>query len=550
MHGNGRVWNGFRVGTYTPDARRRPLSTVDEPEAPSPAQQLTHYLRALRRRWPLIVGITVVVTAVAVVLSASKTKQYDASADVLLTQNEPITAFISPNAQTQSSDPERDVNTKIALIRLDTVANQVVKKLQLKESGDDLLKSIRTELDGNSNLVSIIARDPDPKRAQAEANAFADAYQQFRQNAARASLNEAANLAQQRYAGLSPADRQSTEGRQLQAQLQQLQIAAAGQTGGVEVVRHATVPTSAATPKPKKTGAIAFVLGLLLAIGLTLLLELLDRRLRDEEQVESFFQLPVLAIVPRPRRRFANARPGDDPGQHEAYAALATNLRFFELGPEISTMMVTSPSPGEGKTSVALGTARALSTLGQRVLVIEADMRRPTFRNYGLQAADQGLSTVLAGRSRVADAIVRVDARTFEPVGPQGPSDGSASFWALPCGPVPPNPQGLLSRRTVAGLLEQARQAADVVIIDVPPVGTVNDPVTLANYVDGIVLIARINKTTRDSARKTLRVLGNLHTPVLGVVMTDAPATGEGYYGDPVYAPVSAQDAAGDSVRA
>jgi succinoglycan biosynthesis transport protein ExoP len=524
-------------------------SRAPESDAPSPAQQLGGYLRALRRRWPLIVGITILVTAVAVVLSASKTKQYDASADVLLTEDEPITAFINPNAQSRPSDPEREVNTKIALIRLDTVANEVDRKLNLPGTGDDLLKSVRTELNGNSNLVSIVARDPNPTRARDEANAFADTYQSFRRKSAQSALNDAARLAQTRLAELTPADRATPEGRQLSAQLQQLEIAAAGQTGGIEVVRHADTPTSIATPHPMKTGVIAFVLGLLLATGLTLLLELLDRRLRDEEEVESFFELPVLATVPRPRRRFQGAKPGDDPGQHESYAALATNLRFFELGPEVSTVMVTSPSPGEGKTSVALGTARALSTLGQRVLCIEADMRRPTFRNYGLQQGERGLSTVLAGRSKLQESIVRVSAETFEPV--SAGAESGPSFWVLPCGPVPPNPQGLLSRRTVGALLEQARQAADVVIIDVPPVGTVNDPVTLANYVDGIVLIARLNKTTRDSARKTLRVLRNLQAPLLGVVMTDAPITGEGYYGEPVYAAVSAQEAAaGDGVRA
>src|SRR4051812_6661143 len=245
------------MGTYTATHGGEDLSTLDEQEAPSPAQQLSGYLRALKRRWPLIVGITVIVTAVAVVLSASHTKQYDASADVLLSEDEPITSFINPNAQSRPSDPERDVNTKIALIRLDTVANQVVSKLNLQGvSGDDLLKNVRTELNGNSNLVSIIARDPSPTRARQEANSFADSYQQFRRNSARAALNDAAKAAQTRLSQLTPEQKATPEGRQLQAQLQQLEIAAAGQTGGVEVVRHATTPEAAATPKPKKTGAI------------------------------------------------------------------------------------------------------------------------------------------------------------------------------------------------------------------------------------------------------------------------------------------------------
>src|SRR4051794_25873367 len=201
------------MGTYTATHGGEDLSTLDEQEAPSPAQQLSGYLRALKRRWPLIVGITVIVTAVAVVLSASHTKQYDASADVLLSEDEPITSFINPNAQSRPSDPERDVNTKIALIRLDTVANQVVAKLKLPMSGDDLVRKVRTELNGNSNLVSIIARDPSPTRARQEANAFADAYQQFRRNSARAALNDAAKAAQTRLSELTPEQKATPEGR-------------------------------------------------------------------------------------------------------------------------------------------------------------------------------------------------------------------------------------------------------------------------------------------------------------------------------------------------
>jgi non-specific protein-tyrosine kinase len=136
---------------------------------------------------------------------------------------------------------------------------------------------------------------------------------------------------------------------------------------------------------------------------------------------------------------------------------------------------------------------------------------------------------VLAGRSRLEEALVRVNARTFEPT-LKGSAGGDASFWVLPAGPLPPNPQGLLSRKTLPQLLEQARSIADVVLVDVPPIGSVNDPVTVGSYVDGVVVIARLNKTTRDDARRTVSVLQHLDTPVIGVVMTDAAGSGDGYY--------------------
>lgn len=519
------------------------MTTALEERNPG-AGQVGFYLRTLRRRWWLILLLTAITTAAAVALTMSQEKQYDASADVLLTEREPITTFINPNAEVRSNDPEREVNTKIALIRLDSIARSVRRELGLSISTKDLLEKVRTEAQGNSNLVSIIARDKSPEQARRLANSFADNYEQFRRESARASLNEAAGLAEERLASLSDEERASTEGRALAASLQQLQIAAAGQTGGVEVVRRADTPTSAATPRPLRTGAIALVLGLLLATGLTLLLQLLDRRLHDEESVESFFNLPVLSTVPRARKRSAGRVPGDDPGQHEAYAALATNLRFFEFGDDVSSVIITSPGPGEGKTSVTLGTARALATLSQRVLAIEADMRRPTFGSYGLQSTEHGLSTVLAGRSALEEALVRVNARTFEPTMKGEGAGEDASFWVLPAGPIPPNPQGLLSRGTLPQLLEHARSIADVVLVDVPPIGSVNDPVTVASYVDGVVLIARLNKTTRDDARRSLRVLGNLDTPVLGVVMTDAETSADGYYARPDDGGISAAKAA------
>ena len=290
----------------------------------------------------------------------------------------------------------------------------------------------------------------------------------------------------------------------------------------------ADVPTDPAKPRPLFNGILAFILGFAFAVAIAVGLEFIDRRLKDEEDVENAFGLPILATIPRPARRSQTVVPGEDRGQFEGYSALATNLRFFELGPELESIMITSPGPSEGKTSVTLGTARALAALDLRVIAIEADLRRPTFSKYGI-GRGAGLSTVLAGVSDVDSSLIEVDASTLSRVD-GAPSARARTFHVLPAGPVPPNPQALLARPMMTHVIEDARAMADVVLVDVPPLGTVNDPITLANLVDGVVLVAHLGRTTRDASRRTLRLLSNVDARMLGVVVTGG-APGEGYYG-------------------
>jgi Mrp family chromosome partitioning ATPase len=170
------------------------------------------------------------------------------------------------------------------------------------------------------------------------------------------------------------------------------------------------------------------------------------------------------------------------------------------------------------------------------VIAIEADLRRPTFSLYGLSRG-RGLSTVLAGVSEIEPSLVEVDAGTFEPIA-DGAIPRGRTFHVLPAGPTPPNPQALLARPAMTDVVEEARALADVVLLDCPPIGTVNDPVTLANLVDGVVLVSRLNQTTRDAARRTMRTLQNLEVQLVGVVVTGG-AAGDAYYGATSYPPAS-----------
>lgn len=499
--------------------------TPNDHHSSTTAGQLAPYLKAIRRRALLIALVTLTAAGVALALSLAATKEYEATAKVFISQTNPVQNIVGQNQQ-QPQDPERDLNSKVALIKLAAVGERVKARLHLDIATQDLLDKVATEIEGTTEIVDIHVTDEDPQRAAAIANAFAGEFAAARQRSARGTIEQAVVLAQRQLDSLSPQERNAAQGRELSDQLRQLQIAAALQTGGIELASRATAPTSPSAPKTKRNTVLAGLLGLLLAIGLAVAVEAADRRIKDEEEIEGF-EPPILAGVPRPRGQ----RSGEeDFAVREAFSTLATNLRFFQIGRDVSALMITSPGPQEGKTTTTLGLARALAQLGLRVLTIECDLRRPMFASYMGLPAGGGLSTVLAGVGDVDSELIDIDAETLKPLDAMADSS-RPYFTVLPSGPVPPNPQGLLSSAAMRDAVRRARATAEVVLLDTAPVGTVNDVVTLADLVDGIGLLVRLKQTRRDQLQRALRTIGNLPTPVLGFIVTNAPRGERSYYG-------------------
>lgn len=492
-------------------ARRR--SPEDEPlNAPEPVQ-LLDYLRAVRQRWWLVLLIALIATGCALGISLSAEKQYDATAHLLLRGEEPINSLLDPTANSRSSDPERDLNTELELMKVGGTAYPVLRRLDLQRSADELLSQIEPTASSQSNIVALRVRDRDPRMAARIANAFAEEYVRYKTESARARYREAAELAQRQLEGLAPEEREGEAGRELQARQRELQVAAELQTGGVELVRRATPPTSASRPRPKLSAAVGLALGLLLGVAAALALNLGDRRLKDEDDVEALFGLPILATIPRPARRSAK----DDPAQREAYGLLTANLRLTAGNRAGGVILITSPSPADGKTSVTLGIARAYARLGLDVVAVEADLRRPAFGRYLDASASEGVTGVLSG-GPVSDEVLWLDPETLRPADAHG---GSGSVGILPAGDLPANPQRVLADPRMQTVFDVLQQVADVVLVDSAPVGTVNDASMLAPLVDAVVLVARLNRTTRDASRRALRALRN-ETNLLGVVVTDA----------------------------
>jgi succinoglycan biosynthesis transport protein ExoP len=242
-----------------------------------PAERASEHLLAIRRRWWLVVAGAVIAGALAFTVSSHEQKRYDASAKVLLSNTEPVNLLLHSTAA-PSLDPERDLNTDVALVKLDSVALRVRAQLKLPLTATQLLDEVRVAPQGASNLVAITARDLSPRRAAAIANAFAVRYIHVRQNQAQTAYRQAAQLAQRQVASLSMAQQQGAQGATLRQQLHQLQAAGALQTGGAQLVDPASVPTSAASPRPKFAAGVGVFGGLLLGALAAIAAGATDRR--------------------------------------------------------------------------------------------------------------------------------------------------------------------------------------------------------------------------------------------------------------------------------
>jgi hypothetical protein len=192
-------------------------------------------------------------------------------------------------------------------------------------------------------------------------------------------------------------DQAGARGDQLRQRVSELRVLSALQTGNAEVVQNATVPSQPSSPRPKRNTAIGLILGLVLGSGLAIFLDRADRRMRTSEEVAELFELPLVAAIPRSRalRRGERGTPLEREGV--AFQMLRTNLRYFNVDKPIKSVMITSAAAGDGKSTVAWYLAAVEAMAGQRVLLIEADLRNPALHELIGITPTRGLAEVLAG---------------------------------------------------------------------------------------------------------------------------------------------------------
>jgi len=286
----------------------------------------------------------------------------------------------------------------------------------------------------------------------------------------------------------------------------------------LEVARPQSAPSS---PKKTRVMAVALVLGLMLGLGLALARDWMDHRIRSADEISAALGVPVLGVVPAMRHRESIEVHGrkveSDPKSHaaEAYRTIRTAIYFGVPDGEARTLLVTSPAPGDGKTTLVSNLAIAMAQAGQRTLVLDADFRKPMQHRVFEIEQDHGLSGALAGRAALEDAIHHTALEGLD---------------VLPCGPVPPNPSEMLNSRAFRDLLKKASKSYDHILIDSPPVMPVADARILGATSDVTLIVLRAEKSHRKAAERARDGLLSVGAKILGAVVNAVPRSQDRYY--------------------
>jgi tyrosine-protein kinase len=480
---------------------------------------LSRYVQTLRERLGLILACMLATTVAALVYVVFATPLYRAEAEILVTPvSRDDSTLTSLGLIRDSNDPTRDVSTAAQLVTSTDVARRVKAQLGLKGSATDVLKSIRSEPVAQSNLVAITADGSTRKGAQQLANAFADATVRDRTTTLHRLLDKTIPTLNAR---LDPAP--EAERAVLLERLAALRTLRAGPDPTVRVETRAEIPESAARPRPKLSIAAGLLSGLLIGIAAAFGLQSLDPRLRREDQLRALFRLPILARIPREKR------PSNSPLTPDALTGASTEgyrtLRATVAAAATTrrkgrgkSILITGSSPSEGKSTTAVNLAVSLAQAGHRVILIEADLRRPTLGDAFGVVPRFGIASVLIEQATLEEALV-----TTEEFGPNlelllvdMPGVHMADRLSLP---------------TARQLVLHAETLADYVIIDSPPLTEVIDALPLAQQAGNVLIVARIGR----SRLNRLEDLGELlaqHdiTPMgLAVIGVDRGG-GESYY--------------------
>lgn len=515
----GRGWSGGS------DGERR---FVDEPPTRD-GIDLASTLRILRRRAWIVVLCVLLVAGGIYAYSSRQPKSYVASAKLLFGDPSLDQSIVMPNVRPQSIDPDREAATNLGLVEVRPVAARTAKALAGGLTPQSVARRITVTAEGRSNFVSIEATASAPAAAARLATTYAEEYIAYRRSRARAQIRDAQAVIRVRLATLARITREARllpqsrlsqeqssaldEERTLRQQENQLSVLASLQSGGAELVEPALPPRSPAAPQTVRNTALGGVLGLLLGLCLAFLFERFDRYVKEPSQLRGRFHQPVLGRLPNSR---ALRRPTKYIGAGlpamagEAFRLLWANIRFYDTGRDIRSLLVTSPVPREGKTTVALHVGATAASTGTRTLLIEADLRHPSLARILGMPPEPGLVEVIHGEVALEDAVRWVK---LPPVA------GLAPYDTLLAGRPFRNPPVLLESPAFRNLLEEAQETYGLVVIDTPSTAFVSDAIPLLTKVSGVLVVTRLGHATRFATSQLATQLQNVNAPVVGLVI-------------------------------
>jgi capsular exopolysaccharide synthesis family protein len=483
----------------------------------------------VRRRWYVILLCTLLVPALTYYVTSSKPKQYEATAQLLFGPLAADRGVGDVPSTPVDADSDREAATRRDLVKLPAIAEATARALGGSVSAGYVASHVEASDPGTgSNVTAVQATGENPVQTARVANTYAEQFVVSRRENRRQELLAARDVIVKQIQATSGNTEAARDARRdLRQQAQDLQVAAALPGGNVRVLQRAEVPGAPFAPKPVRNTIIGAALGLVLGFLLAVLFETLDRRLRSVPSVETAFDRPILGAIPKSRALAGRKSKGGalTPREREAFRMLRANLHYYNDDRNVGSVLVTSATLGEGKSTVAWNLAAAGAVAGSRVLLVEADMRQPVMAERFNLPPDRGLADVLAGDAEPNEIIHKVHLSANGTVNGSGPTmDVILSGAALP--------QSIdsIDSDRMATLIRDAEMHYDLVVVDTPPVTVVPDAIPLIRHVDGVILVSRLGKTTREAAERVRSHLDNLGAPTLGIVVNGIDS-GETLYG-------------------
>lgn len=427
--------------------------------------EASEYVGALRRRWLVIAICMVCCAVVGFAVARSAQPLYRATSSVFVSPHQGDTA----NDLLEGSTYAQNLMQSYAqLVKLPTVLDPVIDELNLDMSAKNLADSITVETPLNTVLIEIRVSNPSPSKAANIANEVTDA------------LAEEVRSLSPRLANGSPA-----------IVMKQVGVA--------------ETPQAPYAPNTKFITLTAGLIGLIIGVVYALGRQMFGTRIRTEADLQRVTDLPVLGKVPVQRGQDKSSAPmrvRTHGSAAEAYRRIAANLKYINPDSQIRTVMVSSSLSGEGKTSVSINLALALSENFGRVLLVDADLRQPMLAEYCQVEGSVGLTNLLTETTAVDDVV-----------------QAWGSIDILTSGMVPPNPQQLVGSDAMTELLSSMTRQYDVVVLDTAPITPVADSLALSRNVDGVVLVGSSNSTRLAQLAAAIESIQAVNGTILGLVL-------------------------------
>ncbi|MBN1429858.1 MAG: polysaccharide biosynthesis tyrosine autokinase [Anaerolineae bacterium] len=502
--------------------------------------ELRQYLLLARRWWWLVILLAVLGGGVSFGISLFKDPIYEASTNVLIYQ----APGSLPDEQAVLAG-QRVAATYAELLHQRPVLEKVIADLGLATSPDLLERQITATPIRDTNLLVLSVRDTDPQRAADIANKIVAVFvEQNQEDQANRYADQLAILSEE--IQRSQADIDNTEAR-LEALREETSLEGTAERNRLEELltekrgNHATLLQGYTEMRLKTTDKITvsetaqwgkkltsptrdtmmgIVIGIMAGVGIIILIEYLRETVKSDVEIKHITGAPTLGIIGNIR---ANGHgvlvTALEPRSviAEAYRVLRANLEFAEAGERVSTLVVTSSGPVEGKSTTAANLAIALAQSGKRVILVDTDLRRPSLHKMFNQSNDRGLTSALL---QMDDVSVNDCLNATE-------IDG---LYLLPSGPLPPNPADLLGSQRMADLIENLRAQADIIIFDCPPLLAVADTTLLSRYCDAALLVVLSEATHGRALHRAKEQIDQSGIRLLGVVLNRVSPAASGYY--------------------